>query len=722
MPLVRILPCFRGYASPSVDPELSAAIRATKSDTCNQLLSAYLELAGRELNARSFRSGAWAVYVQDFIGAVFWESFSSIGETAKYNAAKSVLAATATVIGSDERLSDIKIPSTGRPTDQIRGWTESFRKLSLNEDRLDFWQGWEARDLRGQAWYPRLYRIHNQFGGKFTRELFNACSSALSVKRADTLPCMNEFFEFVPRHDHGADENSFDDPDWVTNLFHCFYVDYFTTSHCAGLRISVLKRAWRDFARTAEAYFLGKIWTAPSAPLPIPPAKSISGRQANLRTDESGQIFKDNLLTSIPLNVCDSDTCKLLFNTIGSDVERVRTWATERVSQQLKCGRDTDTYGGLGQTASSSPSHDVAWDYLQSVRHGSEHSPKHASSIAKVDFSQDLGLPNKLDLLAYAALLVIAHPAITPSFLETLELCDGDGKLTGLQETDAGHYLVGTKPRRGPELSEQRVLLTDYSFKLVNNLIQSTRILRDILRNRGDQSWRHLFICATSWTKIADKFRPVKDAHYYRQGLRCEFGASSADGSATYLADRFTLSRLRSSCGVLVFLATSSQQRMADALGHKHYSPRLLDHYLPQPIQEFFRDRWIRIFQASIICRAMENSPLILEASSFQTFDQLDEFLRDNALHVQSERLAGNIANCDDSVVFNLSHDVLTVLFSIERAVRQQPTDACGKAHLWSKICERLRPHLRARPDLTALTADAEMDASVELVENLVYA
>ena len=59
--------------------------------------------------------------------------------------------------------------------------------------------------------------------------------------------------------------------------------------------------------------------------------------------------------------------------------------------------------------------------------------------------------------------------------------------------------------------------------------------------------------------------------------------------SAINFANKVTLTKMRASVAVQVYLKTKSTTKMAQALGHTRYRPELLEHYLPEPILDFFQ-------------------------------------------------------------------------------------------------------------------------------------
>jgi hypothetical protein len=172
---------------------------------------------------------------------------------------------------------------------------------------------------------------------------------------------------------------------------------------------------------------------------------------------------------------------------------------------------------------------------------------------------------------------------------------------------------------------------------------------------------------------------------------------------------------------------------MATALGHATHRPRLLERYLPKPIQDFFCERWIRLFQAGIICHVMKDSPFLLEASSFRTMQELDLFLENHALrcipsHLDApdesgakqpaaERHAGKI-------IFGVEEGVLALLLSIELAVKEASHPPGSRAIRWARVSERLFDHLEAQtgqPDLGEMAKRSRLRADAAKVQHLIY-
>ncbi len=311
---------------------------------------------------------------------------------------------------------------------------------------------------------------------------------------------------------------------------------------------------------------------------------------------------------------------------------------------------------------------------------------------------------------------------------------------------DAGWYLRGVKRRRGAALAQQEVLLTAETLQIVRDIVELTTPLRNWLRTQNHQHWRRLFLSISSMGATPSHWNADSEAHRNKEWMSNRFRefASSSRGDdnndllwlrdpvvSLDLATRFSLRRLRASSGVLVYLETGSVETMAEALGHAKWRPSLLDRYLPRPIQEFFVERWIRLFQSGILCEALRESPFLLEATEFDSMDELDEFLEHHALkrvpaHLESpDMLPARELPERRSVVFGIHAGVLTILMSLEAAVKTSPRRACGRAIRWARISERLIPHLESQneqPEFHSMVAMARRHIDPSRVEALIYA
>ena len=196
-----------------------------------------------------------------------------------------------------------------------------------------------------------------------------------------------------------------------------------------------------------------------------------------------------------------------------------------------------------------------------------------------------------------------------------------------------------------------------------------------------------------------------KPANNSNNSLLSTFAAvpGVAAGIAEELAAMFSLRALRVSSALNVYLKTESAQEMSRALGHENYDPELLDRYLPEPIQRFFRDRWIRIFQTGIICEAMQGSPHLLEASGLESMEIVDEFLKNHALKSVPGSETRTKPASDQQVVIDVSPPILGVLFAVADGVSRAEGRASASSLYWAEFAKRLEGYMLLqddRPDL----------------------
>ncbi len=136
---------------------------------------------------------------------------------------------------------------------------------------------------------------------------------------------------------------------------------------------------------------------------------------------------------------------------------------------------------------------------------------------------------------------------------------------------------------------------------------------------------------------------------------------------------------------------------MSKALGHTRYNPKLISHYLPKEIQTFFQERWVRIFQRSLICESLKDSQYFLEATSFQSIEELDRFLNNYALkdipnHLQDPENKKDNLRDSDKLFISVDVNILTILISLQKAVEQalKPERVVDKALYWCRFCALL--------------------------------
>lgn len=441
-------------------------------------------------------------------------------------------------------------------------------------------------------------------------------------------------------------------------------------------------------------------------------------------------------------------------------------WASERSAILWKRCKNRHFLSAIGKTRPSNAQNrtrsikqnTATWvtsrenpDYLQNISANFEHhgflTEETGINVTLYPFPQaqtayDLGLPTIGTLLPFAALLVRNHPEITPSFLDSFELYDKNGKKTGYREIDSGKFLVGYKDRKGSKLSEQKVKLNPTTDQLIQQVIQITSPLRNHLKAVGDKKWRFLFLeCSYGFDGKCQSMRPYFDRKVTDVSLKQVLPNISdlTNNQIVQFADRISLSSIRASAGVLVYLETNNVEAMAKALGHAKYDHKLLKHYLPEPVFAFFQERWIRIFQQGIIAHSLRDSPLLLKATRFESMDQLDEFLSNHAL----KEIPAHLENPDEDIAFNFDSDlseteksnkiyfdintgVLSALLSLKTAVEEsdQPEKISPKASFWAGMTSYLVGHIeksRVTEDIKNYLKQAKALSDKKVMDGLIY-
>lgn len=297
---------------------------------------------------------------------------------------------------------------------------------------------------------------------------------------------------------------------------------------------------------------------------------------------------------------------------------------------------------------------------------------------------------------------------MTESFFEDFELYDKKGNLFGFVKLDSGYQLTGYKNRKGPALSEIKIILTPRQAALVRRMVMATQPLREELRNAGDDSWRYLFLHSPRSISYPRRPRMLtfnSGTLKGKQDLIGEFAEANSinlEESHNFLL-RLSLTTLRASSAVQIFLETNSAEAMSEALGHTTYDSSLLSTYLPEPILAFIQTRWIRVFQRGIICSAMADSPRLLEVARFESMDELHEFLKNHALrdipqHLQNpdypykdpSKSAEQQSTNESKVLISIDVGLLTALISLREAVlaTKDSSTLCPKAIYWSRLTD----------------------------------
>lgn len=761
MPIVTSLICFQGYQPKMLDAEADSRLRNCGTAVQHQrtlsnlilLFEAYLQLTDQACPASALDTPVIRTRLAtEFIAALHSARFKSNGHWgATYARVRAFISLVESAFGNISPRPKVNV--RGVPTDELKTLVERFDRAPLDANRERFWQGWMGRNRDGQPCHFKFATLYDHCGLEFTERLFSACCEMLNRGACKTVPCVNELASFIARNPD-IRPSAFQDPVELEDILVEFFTTYITDAHERGNKIQVALSKWRYFSQFLTTHVLGHIWAEPYGGLPSPKVEAIPGTRTNVRKTADGHEVKLTLLTPVPLSVSDTQAKDLLFGDIEREANYIRVWANHEVDaiwerrerrlalalegQAAVVGTNTAANGAKWRISRDNPDrlkHAAATFEAWGITPCADSAKRHVSLAYPRPLSElyvELGLPTQCHLMAHAALLILDHPAITPSFLEKLEIYDRTGRLIGLETTDEQTYLVGAKPRKGAELAQQKILLNARTEQIVHQVIAITAPLRTYMKGKNDKRWRNLFLISSTVAAKPTKWRSSL-INQYQPWLSSRFVATLGltRAGADDLAARFGLKRLRATAGVLVYLRTGSVQKMADMLGHTHVSPKLLDHYLPQAIQEYFAERWVRIVQEGLIVEAMKGSPRLLEATSFSSLAELDQFLENHAFSPPTAYMTSPDASSSrnseahhNRVLIGLDKPVLTLLLSIKEAVDTSVASLPGRAHHWAKLAVHVKAYIEetGRPDLTALLNESARDASAEYIREALHA
>lgn len=753
--------CYVGYTPVAVCERLSTCLLSgaeaigTKSGFgILTRLECFLQVTGQTLSIDEMDDESGINKIREFAAAMYSETFDPKFST-PFNLV-GILRRILRGMAFTRAFNDFVIPTDRRMTlsPELAFHLKRFEARDLVSERCRFWSGWSVTNKLGVQVNLRFHRLFDRFGPDFASSLHKACADWSKSRRSVSLQPINDLAQYlcsIPE----LSVKDFRHQARVSEIIQGFFEHFFVSRHEGGIRTRSSVQAWSRTAALLTDHVLGSIWAKPNKAIPVPPKKASSGRETNVRKSAAGVLVKHSLLTDIPLHISDSAAKDLLFGSIRQDLGTIVAWARAEIELARKRLQRRKELAPLGQVVEATPigvntginyrlsrecpdwlSHASATFESRGIMASrfpqpSTNGPAYARPLAETTW--DLGLPTPRLLLAHATVLVKEHPEITTSFLENLSLFNKNGKQIGVTTTDAGTYLVGAKYRKGPAKAQQKILLNVETKHVIDDVIELTRPLRDWLKKHRRKEWRLLFLSLASLGTPPTAWRPSAAATKGRDWLaaRIEALAGAEPSDASRLASCFSLKKVRSSAAVVIYIETESVQKMAESLGHTRWEPSLLDHYLPEPIQSFFVERWIRLFQEGIICEALKDSPLLLAASSFESMAELDEFLENHAIRMIPDHLkdpdwesSSPTGRPVDRLVFGVDVNILICLLDLREAVSLAHRNVCGRAIRWASIAGKLVSHLETQsdqPELRKMLQEARRLADGSRAKELIY-
>lgn len=717
-----------------------------------KLFECYCDLQGAKVTYLTLSSPRYVELVRGFLGAMMSDSFVDNEEASRHSFARLMVLVHQALCNQIPAMEWI-----GQDTASISmneaAWLEQRPKMC--PERMQYWNGWAMKTAKGKEFFLGLPCIWTSHGQKFTEDFFIEWKQFFKKQARPAYALQNKMAEFLAAHSEDWPAVTFQHPQMIKAFFLAFMKDFFLDVHARKLNINAQIKAWNRFMSNCEEVFIetGKWATPYQGGLPKPKEKPDLGHESRKKMGEDGVVVHEKLITPVPLHLTDDEAIEILFNRITTDISIVKSWALDQSSKLINSVRrrksraylGTPISGGMSMKSTEEIGHDNIFSTFEQDGYRWDHKyvTPHFGKDPTGKIAELLGLPTAVSLYPYQCLLVSEHPEITNGFLDKLQLQDDNGDYIGYIESNGTAKLIGFKDRRGKKLGEQIIELTANSKRWIEEVIEITAPLRKALRNEGNPIWKELFItCGPGFGRPASATIPmwnqskfnsypqfletlIEQFSPYEKIMPCEI---------QLFLERVSLSSLRSSCGVEVYLRTKSVTEMATALGHASYNTVLLRRYLPEAILSFFQTRWIRIFQRSIICEAMKDSPYLLEATSFESMDELHVFLKNHALkdipqhliNPENKPAKNKTASQQSHVYISIDVGIMTALLSLEAAVKNSDNthQICGRAKYWAEVSKSVSEEIERGQDslLKEHLSTAKIHCNPSRMNKVIYA
>lgn len=752
LPIVRDVGAYSSYPYERCPAALQVALGAAWEfgPPALKLVECFLQVTGGKLTERCLRTKEFAQLVPRLVGAFWSPSFVQAAEAVRTRYVRILIAVAD--IGSGTHHPELALLQPRAPgcKELIAGLVTEFEGTQLDPVAVEVWRAWPVRNGLGQIRWLPLRPLYEKLGPAWTRALHAVLVTWFAGRRTANLPVFNEFASFCASQKHLSPE-LLQDKFFIASFWRQFW-EYYKTEREGVATARVIVNQWRT------------PWTAfatvvlPDAGLLAKPAASFPGPQKDVGVKGAGTPSPRDefgvLLLKVPIQLTDRSALEFILSAIPAALSVIRQWAeTEcrilymHYRRRRRLAR-MGTVRALLSEGTSSVRNGQRWlvdrTNPQHITNAAATYEGHGHSVIVSENSRlypqpldqtavELGLPTASSLLPFAMVLVLEHHLITTSFLETLELFDKNGKQTGLRKTDGGYYLIGYKYRKGERVGEQRVLLNRKSLRIVWQIVLITTAARRFLKNHSNDKWRRLFLtCGKGFghprvphfaddTSMPDRCARLAEQIVHNCGVQKDY--------AKTLVSRLSLASVRATAGMQLLTECHSERTVSEALGHEVYQPSLLARYLPQPLLNFFRARWIRAFQLNLVIHVTNDSPYALRATGFKSLDELDEFMRNNALPLLKDALEDDgpydrrEAEQTGCFAFNANKETLTYLCRAANAFKTSPLKPA--ARYWGELGTHLLSYMDARhgldPVLDGVVVTARKEAERPPMKEMFY-
>ncbi|MFP7708268.1 hypothetical protein AB6F04_001290 [Vibrio cyclitrophicus] len=616
--------------------------------------------------------------------------------------------------GSDVSIKDIKLKSRETLTDDVLSCISQYKSHCISNELVEYYSGWKCKSKEGKEIHLHLANVFDNFGSDFTESINVSLSNYARTLKSKTavsaisllIIILNVFAEICDNYEDLKyalkAENS---TKFMLNVYHVLIAKTLQNANSVESFINEWKGHY--IPHFTKCFIDAGLFEEPNTPLIVPNFKS---PKSNTLTISIGGKFssmeKERVFADIPLEIKDEEALSIIEKRLKCDLEHICISFQNVVDEiKLRHKRNLDHIadGEIKIFPSTGKAFPIGLkNYLDNTvatfHHYGYGGPcsNYATFLGEksntLQLIKELNIPTLNTLMAFASLLVIEHPKITPSWLQEWELFDKNGNQVGLKKAGKQWVAVSFKNRRGVNLAQQEVHLTGYSKRIVDGLIEHTKFTRDALKNAGDSNWRYVMLHAnlTRPIRAEELNASIRKSNGFHKYLIFDSFNKSGEliltkDKAEELAPIVTLRNIRKSRGLQIYIETKSIKAVAEALGHKEATISTLNSYLPEPLMDYFNSRWVRIFQNAIMFEALKDSPYLIKALNFSE-ESLNEFLNNHRLgelpallekannSIEVEENQNEIEQLDE-LVYTLSTPLFQVLIAIQNIVESSSNE-----------------------------------------------
>lgn len=569
-----------------------------------------------------------------------------------------------------------------------------YKNTKKDLEKIDYYKGWYARCRDNQYIYLNLANIYNNYGKEYTLQLLNTLRIIVAKRSKPSsnviiINILNLYKYFIELHPNLREIsnhlNSKNTHEIMIKIYNLKLID----TKIRKESFYIFHERWRN---TIYIYYemvdLG-FFERPNHKIITPKFKSSTILpNTNIRKIHNKDLVSIKLITNIPLSYSDSHAKEIIFEKILLDINYIVSCAKELCEKNLNKFDRFIENSKVGEIKLLNVNNNKPiwknnnYNICATYKEFPYTYPQIKYYLSFLGYSKKTKLIEKIIpqtnceiLYPFLIMLINEHPCITPSALINWKIYS-NGKNTGLYKVGDTWVTTMFKKRKGADLAEQTIILNIKSKKIIENIIKITSIARSYLKSIHDQNHEYMLLKSSSLFTTPDKFNDISNLNenYLYEKLKNDFLNKKYISNklnleeADYLVKNFTLTKLRASCGVRVYLNTNSVEKMSESLGHEKFEPKLMIRYLPLPLWNYFTNRWIKIFQNALIFEAMKDSKYLYRAIEL-TPSQLDVFLKNHSLGEIPKFLEKNTNNLnkknDYIGVFPVSIQLLQWLIAI---------------------------------------------------------